>query len=236
LLFADLCDYTALAEASDPEELSPFLRSFREKMEGVMKKHGGLVNEWRGDGVLCIFGLPHATERDAQHAIEAALEMHAVARGLELGAGMPNKFRARLHSGIDSGIVFADRREGSEGYDLIGDAVNTAARLCSSAGQDELLVSQAAMQGLTEMFETEAVAPLSLKGKKDFVPARRVLGRSDVSTRFGASQRRGLSPLVGREEALERLNGRWPAPSATASGSSPSSAARESARRELSRS
>ncbi|HEX6272286.1 MAG TPA: AAA family ATPase, partial [Polyangiaceae bacterium] len=100
---------------------------------------------------------------------------------------------------------FAHRREGSEGYDLIGDAVNTAARLCSCAGQGELLVTELAIQGLTEMFETEAVDALSLKGKKEPVPARRVLGRSDVATRFAASLRRGLSPLVGREEALERL-------------------------------
>ena len=205
LLFADLCDYTALAEESDPEELSPFLRRFREEMEAVIKKHGGFVNEWRGDGVLCIFGLPHATEQDAQRAIEAALEMHTVARSVELGAGMPKEFRVRLHSGIDSGIVFANRREGSDGYDLIGDAVNTAARLCSSAAQDELLVSQPAIQGLTELFETQAVDALSLKGKKDPVPASRVLGRTDVATRFAASQRRGLSPLVGREAALECL-------------------------------
>src|SRR5262245_36506360 len=123
LLFADLCDYTALAEASYPEELSPSLRNFREEMESVIEKHGGLVNEWRGDGVLCIFGLPRATEQDAQRAIEAALEMHAVARGVELGAGMPKTFQVRLHSGIDSGMVFANRRQGSEGYDLIGDAV-----------------------------------------------------------------------------------------------------------------
>jgi class 3 adenylate cyclase/tetratricopeptide (TPR) repeat protein len=205
LLFADLCDYTALAESSDPEELAPFLHHFREEMEAVIHRHHGVVNEWRGDGVLCIFGLPHATEQDAHHAIIAALEMHAAARGLQFGAGMPKSFRVRVHSGIDSGIVFARRREGSEGYDLIGDAVNTAARLCSRAGQDELLVSQFAIQGLTEMFEAESVDTLSLKGKKEPVLACRVLGRSSVSTRFAASQRRGLSPLVGREATLERL-------------------------------
>ncbi len=205
LLFADLCDYTALTEASDPEEVAPLLRRVREVVERVTRKYGGVVNEWRGDGALCIFGIPSATEEDAKHAIEAALEMHDAVHGLEEGLQAPAGFHACLHSGLDSGLVFARERPGLDGYDLIGDAVNTAARLCAQASRDAVLVSQATIDGVKELYETEGLEPLVLKGKKDPVLACRVLGRSDISTRFAASQRRGLTPLVGRERALESL-------------------------------
>jgi class 3 adenylate cyclase/tetratricopeptide (TPR) repeat protein len=205
LLFADLCDYTALTEASDPEEVAPLLRRVRDVVETVARKYGGVVNEWRGDGALCIFGVPWATEEDAKHAIEAALEMHDAVHGLEEGLQAPPGFHACLHSGLDSGLVFARQRPGVDGFDLIGDAVNTAARLCAQASRDAVLVSQATIDGVKELYETESLKPLVLKGKKDPVLACRVLGRSDISTRFAASQRRGLTPLVGRENALDRL-------------------------------
>ena len=205
LLFADLCDYTALTEASDPEEVAPLLRRVRDVVERVTRKYGGVVNEWRGDGALCIFGVPSASEQDAKHAIEAALEMHDAVHGLEEGLQAPVGFHACLHSGLDSGLVFARERPGVDGYDLIGDAVNTAARLCALASRDAVLVSKATIDGVKELYETEALEPLALKGKKDPVLACRVLGRSDISTRFAASQRRGLTPLVGRETALDRL-------------------------------
>ncbi len=205
VLFADLCDYTALAEALDPEEVAPLLRRVRERVDEVVRRHRGTINEWRGDGVLCMFGIPLATEEDPKHAIEAALEMRDVVKGLEQGLPGPVGFEVRLHTGIDSGVVFARQRDGQDGYDVIGDAVNTAARLCARAGRDEIWVSQPTLEGFKERFETQGMESLQLKGKKDPVRACRVLARSEVATRFAASQRRGLTPLVGRDAALESL-------------------------------
>ena len=207
LLFADLCDYTALTEASDPEDVAPLLARVREVVESITRKHGGFVNEWHGDGALCIFGVPQATEEDPKHAIAAALEMRGAVQGLEEGLLVPLGFRVGLHSGVDSGLVFARTRQGADGYDLIGDAVNTAARLCAQACRDEVWASEPAIESFKELFVIEGLEPLVLKGKKDPVRACRVLAHSDIATRFAASQRRGLTPLVGRESALESLVG-----------------------------
>lgn len=206
LLFADLCDYTALIESVDPEEIAPLLRRLREQVDDIVRRHLGTVNEWRGDGVLCIFGIPQATEEDPKHAIEAALEMHDAVTSLERDLPGALGFQVRLHTGIDSGLLFARQREALDGYDLIGDAVNTAARLCSRAGRDEIWVSQPTLEGFKERFELQGMESLQLKGKKDRVLACRVLGRSTVATRFAAAQRRGLTPLVGRDAALEGLD------------------------------
>ncbi|HEV8547905.1 MAG TPA: AAA family ATPase, partial [Polyangiaceae bacterium] len=205
LLFADLCDYTTLSELADPEEVAQILLRLRSIVDPLVYRYGGSVNEWRGDGVLCTFGLPSANEDDAKRAIEAALAIHDAVRGLERAVHVPKGFEIRFHSGLASGVVFAQPRGGGASFDLVGDAVNTAARLCAHAGPDELWATAAAMQGLDEFFEFEAATALALKGKKESVAACRVVRRSDVATRFAACKQRGLTPLVGREVVLGRI-------------------------------
>ncbi len=206
VLFADVCGYTALNERCDPEELYPVLEEIRLRVERVVKRHGGVVNEWRGDGVLCVFGLPHADERDARRAIQAALEIHESVRGLTVALPGEAPRSMRLHTGVDSGLVFVRDGDMQRGrYELIGDTVNTAARLCAAANADEIFAAETTLQGIEEFFETEPMAPLQLKGKRESVRAWKVRARTGIVTRFRASVSRGLTPLVGRREHLERL-------------------------------
>jgi class 3 adenylate cyclase/tetratricopeptide (TPR) repeat protein len=207
LLFSDLCEYTALSEISDPEDVASMLQAAKHTAMTVIEKHGGTLNQFYGDGFLAVFGLPIPGEDDARRATEAALELHETIRELRFEFELPPGFRVRLHSGIHSGLVFArdsDPRHGR--YELIGDPVNTTARLCSAAGMDEILASEVTLRGVAPFFETESVEPLRLKGKGEPVPVYRVLGRSRITTRFEARAHRGLTPFVGRAHELERLS------------------------------
>lgn len=207
LLFSDLCEYTALSEISDPEDVASMLQAAKSTAMSVVEKHGGTLNQFYGDGFLAVFGLPTPGEDDARHATEAALELHETIRDLRFEFDLPPGFRVRLHSGIHSGLVFArdsDPRHGR--YELIGDPVNTTARLCSAAGMDEILASEVTLRGVAPFFETESVEPLRLKGKGEPVPVYRVLGRSRITTRFEARAHRGLTPFVGRASELVRLS------------------------------
>src|SRR5687767_9926127 len=85
ILFSDLCGYTALTEAADPEQVAHILARVRDEVESVVARYSGIVNEWRGDGAMCAFGLAAAEEAHARLAIEAALEMHEAVRALEFG-------------------------------------------------------------------------------------------------------------------------------------------------------
>jgi class 3 adenylate cyclase/tetratricopeptide (TPR) repeat protein len=206
LLFADLSDYTALNEASDPELVATLLEATRAVAVRVIEKHGGVLNQFYGDGFLAVFGLPTAREDDVRHAAEAALELHEAIRALELDAELPSGFAARLHTGIHAGLVYARETDAAAGrYELVGDPVNTAARLCAAAETDQILASETALRGVEPFFETEAVAPLILKGKGKPVPVYRILGRTAVATRFEARARRGLTPFIGRERELGLL-------------------------------
>ncbi len=205
LLFVDLCDYTTLAEAMDPEEVATLLGHVRAQVEAVVPRHGGLVSSWHGDGALCVFGAVESSEEDPRHAIDAALAVHALVRGSQPDSSLPAGFRLRVHSGIDCGLIFIRRAAGADTFELIGDAVNTAARLCAHAGRDEVWVTQAALDSFREHFVSDKGEPLALKGKREPVMAFRVQRRSQVKTRYAAGRRRGLSPLVGREEQLSFL-------------------------------
>jgi class 3 adenylate cyclase/ATP/maltotriose-dependent transcriptional regulator MalT len=207
LLFSDLCSYTTISEQCDPENVAQLLAMMKTQAVAIVERHGGLVNQFYGDGFLAVFGLPASQEDDVRQAACAALEVHAAVADLILDFSLPAGLEPRLHSGIHAGLIFARNTSLAYGrYELIGDPVNTAARLCASATTNEILVSQETLEGAKEFFEVSSVSPIELKGKKEPVPVYRVLARSPVQTRFEASQRRGFARFVGRRAELIHLN------------------------------
>jgi tetratricopeptide (TPR) repeat protein len=174
----------------------------------LIEKHGGTLNQFYGDGLLAVFGLPQAGEDDTRRAAETALELHAGLRDLSFDFELPPRFSTRLHSGIHSGLVFARSSDARDGrYEIVGEPINTAARLCSAAGPDQILASAAALRGVAPFFELEGIAPLRLKGKFEPLPAFRLLRKTGLSTRFEARAARGLTPFVGRQAEIGRLLG-----------------------------
>ena len=206
LLFSDLCDYTALSENADPEDVAGVLHVTKSVAARIIEKHGGTLNQFYGDGLLAVFGLPQGSENDSRRAAEAALELHDALRALSFDFELPASFSTRMHTGIHSGLVFASSSDARDGrYEIVGDPITTAARLCSAAGPDEILASEAALSGVAPFFEVEALTPLRLKGKFEPLPTFRLLRRAGFATRFEARASRGLTPFVGRAAELERL-------------------------------
>lgn len=205
LLFSDLCDYTPISESLDPEETDEIRQSIGRLAHQVIPEHGGSINQFVGDSILAVFGFPVADEDSVRRAVQAALALHqAVAR--EWDAKSPRGFRIQLHTGVHSGLVFVRKGDPLAGkYELTGDTVNTASRLCGVAGRDEILVSEETLRGLEPFFDAELILPQKLKGKQRPVPAYRVRGRSAAETRFEASSLRGLSHFVGRDAPLHEL-------------------------------
>src|ERR1043165_5865922 len=81
LLCSDLCDYTPISEALDPEETDELRQSIGRLAHEVIPKHGGAINQFVGDSILAVFGFPTAEEDEVRRAVDAALELHeAVAR------------------------------------------------------------------------------------------------------------------------------------------------------------
>ena len=197
VMFSDLSGYTALNEASDPEEVEALMGRIKAEAISVIERHGGTVNQFVGDEIMALFGVPVAHRDDPRHAVAAALELHRVVDALVAGLGLSTGLK--MHTGISTGLVVARRSDARAGdYALTGDTVNTAARLRSLAEPGEVVVSADTWQQVSEFFEAQAGAPVEVKGKeRALVPYRIHAQRAAVDT--------GGASLVGRSEELREF-------------------------------
>lgn len=197
VLFVDLVGSTALAETLDPEVIRGVLDRYYAVCADAVAAHGGVVEKYIGDAIMAIFGVPTSREDDALRAVRAAFTaVEAVGRlgrtvsrhGIELSA----------HAGVGSGEVVVVAAPGVH-LRVIGDPVNTAARLESAAGAGELLVNAEVAQLVRPYVTLEPVAPLDLKGKAAPVQAWRVTSLTSAASSVDQI------PLVGRDQELAAL-------------------------------
>ena len=157
VLFCDLVGSTTLAETHDPEVLRPLLEHYFAAARGAVEHHGGRVEKFIGDAVSAVFGLPVAHEDDALRAVRAAVEIQA--RIAELAASSPFPFAARI--GVTTGEVLVP----GDGTPLIGDTMNTASRLQSTAEPGSVVIGEPTWRLVEDAVVAEPVAPLVLRGK-----------------------------------------------------------------------
>jgi class 3 adenylate cyclase/tetratricopeptide (TPR) repeat protein len=189
ILFCDLTGSTALGEALDPERLRSLLALYFERMQAIVERHGGSVEEFIGDAVMAVFGVPRQHEDDALRAVRAALEMRDAIPELGL--------QGRI--GVMTGEVVTGTAERL----ATGDAVNVAARLEQAAQPGEVLIGEPTLALVREAAAVEPIEPLELKGKAKLVPAYRLVGVHD------APARRHGAPFVGRQPELAMLLDAW---------------------------
>lgn len=162
LLFADIRGSTTMAERMTTGEFHVLLDRFYTTASGAVFAHDGLVDKFVGDELVAVFP-PMWGDRHATHAIEAAQQLlRATGHADTGGAWVP------LGAGVHTGRMWfgavgdGDHTE----VTVLGDAVNTAARLASRAGAGEILVSidAATAAGLDPALEHRS---LQLKGKTE---------------------------------------------------------------------
>ncbi|MEW5742535.1 MAG: adenylate/guanylate cyclase domain-containing protein [Myxococcota bacterium] len=174
VLFADLRNFTALAEDRPPEDVMRVLNELLGRLADAVLEWGGTLDKFLGDGLMAIWGAPVRRDDDAESAVSAALQMQQVVR--ERNASYPAEQALELGIGINSGVVIA----GSVGnarrteYTCIGDTVNVASRLCALAAGGEILVGEATAGHLVHLSPLEPLPPARVKGKARPVPLFRV--------------------------------------------------------------
>ncbi len=134
VLFADVVGFTTLFQDQPPEQTISFLRSLHRRMEQAIFQNAGTLDKFMGDGVMAIFGVPHAAPDDACRAIAAALDMQAAVASwndARSAAGYPTvRLAVGVHYGpVVTGDIGSERRLE---FATIGDAVNLASRLESA--------------------------------------------------------------------------------------------------------
>jgi class 3 adenylate cyclase/tetratricopeptide (TPR) repeat protein len=204
VLFGDLSDFTSWSEDLDPERVGAVTDRVLAALAGAVKTFGGHVDKLTGDGIMAVFGAPVAHEDDAERAVRAALSMQRAVRRVlddERGGGAPLGLRV----GLNTGEVVAGIQAAIE-YTVIGDTVNTAARLADAAAVGAVYAGDRTSAGTRHVASWRQLRPLRLKGKREPVPAYELLGLHDApGTRSGLGDE---APFVGRETELGRVAGR----------------------------
>ena len=201
VLFSDVADSTPLGETLDPESIRTLMSQYFEVVQNVLERHGGTVEKFIGDAVMAVFGVPLLHEDDALRAVRAAVEMNAELARLNEGFERVWGVTIANRTGIDTGEVIAGDPSRGQSF-VVGDAVNTAARLEQSAQSQEILVGETTHRLVRDAVVFERAASVDAKGKAQPVRAWRVL---DVVPGAPGWSRRLDSPLVGRDAELDLL-------------------------------
>ena len=176
VFFSDIRGFTSMSEKMGPDDIATLLNEYFTEMVEIVFENGGTLDKFMGDAIMALWGAPIEQEGDADRAMRAAIEMQSLLAQLNVKWAAQGRQRVEIGIGIDYYEVFAgnigsDRRLE---YTVIGDAVNTASRLCSKAGSGEIIVSQRFYDELSEPPAVDPQEALELKGKEQKVPVYRV--------------------------------------------------------------
>jgi len=169
ILFADIRGSTPLAENMPVVEYSQLIRRFYNAATKPLYTHNALIEKFVGDGLTAFFVPAFAGPNHALTAIRAGKEvLHATGHGMGKTPWIP------VGVGVNTGVAYVGSMKmegGRTDITILGDVVNTTARLCSQAAPGELLVGNSTMEmsGLSK--ENLEVKNLSLKGKQNNVTA-----------------------------------------------------------------
>jgi class 3 adenylate cyclase/tetratricopeptide (TPR) repeat protein len=208
VLFCDMLDSTGLSARFSAEEMHDLISAYQETVASAVKRYGGYVAKFLGDGVLAYFGWPMAYEDHAERAIRAGLAAIAAVGSLKTPSGAQLQSRV----GIASGRVVIGDLVGGSGLDrgkVAGETPNLAARLQGVAAPGEILIGDNTRRLAGHAFEFEALGAHELKGFPRHVPMFRVASERDVESRFDATRGRSLSQFVGRNSEIGILLDRW---------------------------
>src|SRR5690606_16087006 len=157
VLFSDIRGFTTLSEALEPEEIASFLTDYFSEMVEIIFDHGGTLDKFIGDAIMALWGAPIAHADDADRALNAAIAMQKAVDDLNAQWAAAGRPQIGVGIGINHGEAFAGNIGSHRRleYTVIGDTVNTAARICKDAEAGEILVG-AAFQAVVrqqELFE-----------------------------------------------------------------------------------
>ena len=168
ILFADLRGYTSLSQSQSSGAIATLLDAFYDVCGEAIWQHDGIINKTMGDAVLAIFNFPMRHKDHAAHAVAAARMIQELwrARREELSRAFGSEAGTiGVGIGLDTGKVnFGEFGRTHQDLTAIGTVVNLAARLCGTAGDGQILVSQRVAVALEGQANLEPIDEVSLKG------------------------------------------------------------------------
>ncbi len=200
VMFCDLVGSTALASRLDAEDWRSLVNAYLDEASAAVTRLGGHVLKRLGDGLMALFGYPHAQENDAERAVRAALAIQRALGEMNTSNAVKRAPQLSARIGLESGPVVVEATG-----EVFGEAPNVAARVQALSEPGAVLVTANVQRQTAGLFVAEDRGAFELKGVPAPVTLYRIV-RASGGRRTGA---RSLTPLVGREEELDLLRRRW---------------------------
>uniref|UniRef100_UPI003F98EDE9 adenylate/guanylate cyclase domain-containing protein n=1 Tax=Mycobacterium sp. TaxID=1785 RepID=UPI003F98EDE9 len=204
VLFADVVHSMDLASAVGAERLREIMSGLVDRAAAVVKRYGGTVDKFTGDGIMAVFGAPVALEDHAFRACLAALDIQSEAAKLAKEVEARDGIALQLRVGLNSGQVIAGEiGTTATGYTAIGDQVGMAQRMESVAPPGGVMLSASTarlVDGAVTLGQPELV---HIKGTDQPVAAPQLVGVSDRDRPVGGAE----AALVGRHWEMAAVEG-----------------------------
>lgn len=179
IMFSDIVGFTELSDSLSADNLADILNTYMHCMTLIANKHGAVLDKFIGDGMVCFFGEPNSrgARQDALDCIAMAIDMRREMRTLRQKWRLMGFEGLYIRIGITTGYCHVGNFGSNNrlSYTLIGKEANLAARLESSAGKDEILVSESTYDYICHNYECHHAGAFKLKGFDSKVNAWQVL-------------------------------------------------------------
>ena len=201
VLFADVVHSMDIAAAVGAERLREIMTELVAGAAAVVRRYGGTVDKFTGDGIMAVFGAPVALEDHAFRACLAALGIQEDAARLAVEIRRRDRVDLKLRVGLNSGQVIAGEIGwGALGYTAIGEQVGMAQRMESAAPPGGVMLSLSTARLIEDAVELSAPEMVRVKGADDPVTACRLIGIP-----AHRRSRRNDPTLVGRASELSTI-------------------------------
>jgi class 3 adenylate cyclase len=204
VLFADVVHSMDIAAAVGPERLREIMTELLDGSTAVVKRYGGTLSQFTGDGIMAVFGAPITLEDHAVRACLAALGIQEEAKRLAADVQDRDGIDLRLRVGLNSGQVIAGEiGSGSFGYTAVGEQVGMAQRMESVAPPGGVMLSASTARLVDSSAALGEAELVQIKGAEEPVAAHRLVGIGDRHRGVGRAE----SNLVGRRWEMSAVEG-----------------------------
>ena len=207
VLFCDMVGSTGLAERIGAEAMHRLVGQFLDIAGEEVRRYGGTVSAFLGDGIMALVGVPQSHEDHARRAVLIAMALRRRLQGEWTALEMPGVERPQVRMGLNTGpVVVGGVRVGPQvQVSAIGDTMNVAARLQALAEPGQILVGPATAPLVEGYVRLESLGAVSLRGKGAPVEAYRVLGAGPRRSPLEGLSPRAMGHFVGRTAEMAAL-------------------------------
>ncbi|CAM3303419.1 response regulator [Aequorivita lipolytica] len=174
VMFIDLCGFTKISETTPADTVVSMINTYFDVMVQEIMEQQGFIDKFIGDAVMAVFRGDYHLDR----AIDAALAVRNKINNIAKIEGLPD-FEPKVSIGIKSGEMISGNIGSASlkrlDYTVIGDTVNTAARLQDAAKPDQIIIGESCYNTVKEAFKCRKLESIKVKNKTELLIVYEVL-------------------------------------------------------------